>query len=107
MGESLGRLVDREVGVERNDAPGRTKVSVGRLGGSPKQAHLLLVQIVLEVAKEQGAGVGGLTQLLDLRWLRKGIARSAGGGWADLDTDQLIEDIYESRRISSRPPVEL
>jgi hypothetical protein len=33
--------------------------------------------------------------------------RSAAGGWKDLDTDKLIEDIYESRRISARPPVEL
>ena len=27
--------------------------------------------------------------------------RSAAGGWKDLDTDKLIENIYESRRISS------
>lgn len=33
--------------------------------------------------------------------------RSAAGGWSDLDTDQLIRDIYESRRISTRPRVEL
>jgi hypothetical protein len=33
--------------------------------------------------------------------------RSAAGSWSDIDTDKLIEDIYESRRISSRPPVEL
>jgi hypothetical protein len=34
--------------------------------------------------------------------------RSAGGSWKGLvDTDKLIEDIYESRRISTRPPVEL
>jgi antitoxin (DNA-binding transcriptional repressor) of toxin-antitoxin stability system len=33
--------------------------------------------------------------------------RSAAGGWADIDTDKLIENIYESRRISIRPPVEL
>jgi hypothetical protein len=26
--------------------------------------------------------------------------RSAAGGWKDLDTDKLVEDIYESRRIS-------
>ena len=33
---------------------------------------------------------------------------SSAGGWKDLvDTDQLIADIYESRRASSRPPVEL
>jgi hypothetical protein len=33
--------------------------------------------------------------------------RSAAGSWSDVDTDKLIEDIYESRRRSSRPPVEL
>jgi hypothetical protein len=33
--------------------------------------------------------------------------RRAAGGWKDVDTDKLIEDIYESRRRSSRPPVEL
>jgi hypothetical protein len=34
--------------------------------------------------------------------------RSSAGGWKGLvDTDKLIEGIYESRRISSRPPVEL
>jgi len=33
--------------------------------------------------------------------------RSAAGSWKDIDTDKLIENICESRRISSRPPVEL
>ena len=33
--------------------------------------------------------------------------RSAAGSWADVDTDKFIEDIYESRRSSFRPPVEL
>jgi hypothetical protein len=32
---------------------------------------------------------------------------SSFGGWKDMDTDKLISDIYESRRISIRPPVEL
>jgi hypothetical protein len=32
--------------------------------------------------------------------------RSAFGGWADVDTDSLKKDIYESRQ-SSRPPVDL
>jgi hypothetical protein len=33
---------------------------------------------------------------------------STAGGWKDLvDTDRLIEDIYESRNISSRPPIQL
>jgi hypothetical protein len=35
-------------------------------------------------------------------------SRRAAGGWKDLiDVDRFIEDIYESRRISTRPPVEL
>jgi hypothetical protein len=33
--------------------------------------------------------------------------KSAAGGWKDVDTDQLITDIYADRRISNRPPVEL
>lgn len=33
--------------------------------------------------------------------------RSAAGSWADIDTDKLIDDIYETRRRSIRPPVEL
>ena len=33
--------------------------------------------------------------------------RSAAGSRKDVDTDKLIADIYESRRLSSRPPVEL
>lgn len=34
--------------------------------------------------------------------------RPAAGSWKDLvDTDKLIEDIFESRKISSRPSVEL
>jgi hypothetical protein len=32
---------------------------------------------------------------------------STAGGWKDIDTDKLIENIYESRRISTRPPVDL
>jgi transposase len=33
---------------------------------------------------------------------------SSLGGWKDLvDTDKLVENIYESRSISTRPPVEL
>jgi hypothetical protein len=36
------------------------------------------------------------------------VFRRAAGSWKDLvDTDKLIEDIYESRRISTRPPVDL
>jgi predicted DNA-binding antitoxin AbrB/MazE fold protein len=29
--------------------------------------------------------------------------RSAAGGWADIDADKLIKDIYESRLVSTRP----
>lgn len=32
---------------------------------------------------------------------------SSFGGWKDVDTDKLIEDIYASRRVSTRPPIEL
>jgi len=32
---------------------------------------------------------------------------SAAGTWRDVDTDALVRDIVESRRLSSRPPVEL
>ncbi len=33
--------------------------------------------------------------------------RSSAGGWKDVDVDTLLEDIYESRNISTRPPVDL
>jgi hypothetical protein len=32
---------------------------------------------------------------------------SALGGWKDVDTGRLIEDIYTARRVSDRHPVEL
>ncbi len=32
---------------------------------------------------------------------------AAAGSWQDLDTDNLIADIYASRERSSRPPVQL
>jgi hypothetical protein len=31
----------------------------------------------------------------------------SAGSWKDVDTDTLVKDIYNSRKISSRPPVEL
>ena len=31
----------------------------------------------------------------------------AAGSWSDFDVDTFLENIYESRRMSSRPPVEL
>ena len=34
--------------------------------------------------------------------------RAAAGGWEGLvDTDKLIADIYESRRLSTKPPIDL
>ena len=33
----------------------------------------------------------------------KNLAETAGG-WADLDVDKIIADIYEARRAGSRPP---
>ncbi|CCF85431.1 hypothetical protein [Nitrolancea hollandica] len=33
--------------------------------------------------------------------------RASASSWKDVDTDKLIADIYESRRRSSRPPVDL
>ena len=32
---------------------------------------------------------------------------SSFGGWADVDVDKFMENIYESRRMLPRPPVEL
>ncbi len=32
---------------------------------------------------------------------------ASAGSWKDVDTDKLIKDIYESRKISSRLPVQL
>src|SRR3712207_6545778 len=31
----------------------------------------------------------------------------SAGSWSDVDTDKLLEEIYESRRIADRPPVDL
>ncbi len=33
--------------------------------------------------------------------------KSAAGSWKDVDTDRLIKDIYEQRRRSNKPPIEL
>jgi hypothetical protein len=33
--------------------------------------------------------------------------KSAAGGWKDIDTDKLIENIYASSRRSNHPPVNL
>ncbi len=33
--------------------------------------------------------------------------RSSAGGWKDVDVDKLLADIYESRTISTRPPVDV
>ncbi len=32
---------------------------------------------------------------------------ASAGSWKDVDTDKLIKDIYESRKISFRPPIQL
>ena len=32
---------------------------------------------------------------------------SAAGSWEDMDADAFLADVYESRRRSTRPPVEL
>lgn len=32
---------------------------------------------------------------------------ASAGGWKDVDVDSFLNDNYESRRISTRPPVEL
>jgi hypothetical protein len=32
---------------------------------------------------------------------------ASAGSWADVDTDKLLENIYESRRTPDRPPVDL
>jgi hypothetical protein len=29
------------------------------------------------------------------------------GGWADTDTDALVEDLYRQRLVSTRPPIDL
>src|SRR5215217_7210679 len=33
--------------------------------------------------------------------------RASAGSWEDVDTDRLVEELYENRQQSSRPPVEL
>jgi hypothetical protein len=33
--------------------------------------------------------------------------KSAAGSWKDVDTDSLIKNIYEQRRRSNKPPIEL
>ena len=56
-----------------------------------------------QFAREEPRLAGRETTEADLRAFR-----DAAGGWKGLvDTDKLVEDVYESRRISSRPPVEL
>ena len=32
---------------------------------------------------------------------------SSAGSWSDVDTDKFIEEMYESRRIDTRPPTDL
>lgn len=39
--------------------------------------------------------------------LRRERMRSCAGAWSDLDTDAMIKDIYESRKINTRKEVKL
>jgi hypothetical protein len=64
------------------------------------------------VLRRDGEDVAVVTPLPGPKKRRKGRTlskedyeafRSAAGGWKDIDTDALIENIYESRRISTRP----
>jgi hypothetical protein len=67
------------------------------------------------IEKENGAGAvvkpSGAVKSRRKRRPKTGADREAflasAGGWKDVDTDKLIADIYESRSISYRPPVEL
>lgn len=79
-----------------------------------------LVRIVEEVRKSNMPHVLSrrkkpLAVLRPLNGKRKGAKTkkdyeaflASAGSWKDVDTDKLIRDIGESRKISSRPPVEL
>jgi len=33
--------------------------------------------------------------------------RAAAGSWSDVDTETFVEELYERRRIATRPPIEL
>ena len=81
-----------------------------------------LLRLAEEVRKENrvlvltsnGEEVARLTPPVPRRSIRRtqgesdlAAFRSAAGAWHDVDTDRLVEDIYESRARSSRPPVEL
>jgi hypothetical protein len=57
--------------------------------------------VVLPAASTTNRKVGGARTKKDLEAFL-----SAAGSWSDFDTDQLVADIYESRR-SSRSPVDL
>ena len=65
------------------------------------------------VVVENDEGEGVVIRPLDTSTTKRTITdddysafRSAFGGWADVDTDTLKKEIYESRK-SSRPPVTL
>jgi hypothetical protein len=67
-----------------------------------------------EIVVETGAGaLVALKPITRSRLRRRRVTKaddeaflSSAGGWADVDTDAFLRDIYASRR-SSRPPVEL
>ena len=41
------------------------------------------------------------------RMERRRKIEAAAGGWADMDCDALIKDIYEGRKLSTRPEIRL
>ena len=67
------------------------------------------------VLREGGEDLALLTPVAPTRtypWREKTEAdyeafRSAAGGWKDVDTDKIIEDIYADRRMSDHPAVDL
>jgi hypothetical protein len=67
-----------------------------------------------EIVVEKGVGeLVALKPVTRARARRRSVTKaddeaflSAAGGWADVNIDAFLKDIYESRR-SSRPPVEL
>lgn len=90
------------------------RVPIRELASNPERIFDRVAQgeavIVVDTAGEEVAIVKPLRARRRSR--RKTAAdlaalRAAAGGWADVDTDALIETLYESRRQSSRPPVDL
>jgi hypothetical protein len=59
------------------------------------------VAVVIPVALAEDFGLRGPITAEDIQAFR-----AAAGAWKDVDTDKLLEDIYESRGRPARPPVE-